>query len=135
MSYESRKGYVAEYLVQQYLREIEPKSVRPRAGGPQDVGDITGLPLVVSVKNHARLELSTWVDALPRMTKSASLPTGVVWHKRQGRGHPRDWYVTTTGGLFMPLLQAFVNEWEVVDDDVVVPGAELPQPGRVLRLV
>jgi hypothetical protein len=30
--------------------------------------------------------------------------TGVVWHKRKGRGSPADWYCTMPGHVYVDLL-------------------------------
>lgn len=109
MSYASRKGYSAERAVELLVREHVPTSYRPRAGQLHDVGDISGIPLVISVKNHARLELSTWVTQLERMVGHAGVDTGVVWHKRAGIAHPDGWYVTTSGRLFVPLMLAYMG--------------------------
>ena len=116
----SRLGYDGERPVEVYLREhINPNCYRPRAGATIDVGDILGLPITVSCKNHTRLSLAEWVVALQRMVRASGLEAGVVWHKRRGKSSPEDWYVTTTGGLFLPMLKAYV---EVCDGGVAMPG-------------
>lgn len=109
MSYASDKGYRAEALVRSYLATLAPGCYRPRAGGPRDVGDIGGVPFVVSVKDHAALSLSAWVDDMRRMTEVAHLDVGVVWHKRRNRGSPALWYVTTTGDMALVLLRAYAT--------------------------
>lgn len=112
MSYASAKGYRAERSIELLLSQAFPYRdlARPRAGAVADKGDITGLPAVISIKDHARLELGMWVNDLPRMCKSAHVDTGVVWHKRRGMADPCDWYVTTTGRLLLPMLTAYVRE-------------------------
>lgn len=111
MSAEHKKGYAGEKPVQDYLRQIAPDCYRPRAGSSQDIGDIVGLPLVVSVKNHANYggRLSGWTSDLMGMVHHAGVETGVVWHKRTGRSQPEDWYVTTTGGLLLPMLKVYME--------------------------
>lgn len=109
MSANSRKGYRGERPVELVLRELIAGAYRPRAGQQRDVGDIAGLPLVVSVKNHKAMELSTWVDEMVGMVANAGVETGVVWHHRRRKGNPLDWYVTTNGHLFMPLLTAWLD--------------------------
>lgn len=109
MSYESRKGYRAEHAIEEYLADYGHHVERPRAGTPLDRGDLTGLPLVVSIKDHARLDLAGWVDDMTGMVNRSSFPTGVVWHKRRGKGYPAQWYVTTTGDLFLPMLRALIR--------------------------
>ncbi|MGQ0774580.1 MAG: hypothetical protein ACT4NY_09205 [Pseudonocardiales bacterium] len=110
MSRASRLGYDGERPVQVALQALGHPVTRPRAGSPHDVGDICGLPLVISVKNWGRPELGTWVDGLPRMIEAAGCETGVVWHKRRGVADPLGWHVTTSGRLFVPLLQAYCRE-------------------------
>jgi hypothetical protein len=105
----SRKGYAGERPIEEYLQWRYGRGYRPRAGQPHDVGDIGGVPLVVSAKNHARLSLSTWVDEMSEMVVSANLETGVVWHKRKGKASPSAWYVTTTGALFEPMLDLWME--------------------------
>lgn len=107
MSRASRLGYDAEHAIEVYLAEHGFACVRPRAGAPQDRGDLAGLPVVVSIKNHKATELGKWMSALPRMCAAAGLPLGVVWHKRRGKASPADWYVTTDGATFLALLAAY----------------------------
>jgi hypothetical protein len=104
MSTASRKGYSAEHAIELLLNERGLDATRPRAGRAQDCGDFGGVPMVISAKNWADLRLATWVTDLERLVLNADARSGVVWHKRKGRGDPRDWYVTTTGRLYLPLL-------------------------------
>lgn len=85
-----------------------PHYTRPRAGCKDDCGDIAGLPYVVSCKNCKSLSLSEWVGALDRMTGAAKCETGIVVVKRRGRGNPKDWYVLTTLGMFLPFHDAYL---------------------------
>lgn len=109
MSKASRLGYHGERPVELLMLDEGFDAYRPRAGGVADAGDISGVPLVISCKNHSALALASWVDDLPRMIQSAGAETGVVWHKRRGRAKPTEWYVTTTGDLFLPLLRAYAS--------------------------
>lgn len=115
VSRNSRLGYSAEHAVEMWLRAATGAyCFRPRAGGVSDTGDIHGLPLVISVKNHADLRLAEWVTDLERMLANTqkvwpAVASGVVIHKRRGRGNVDDWYVTTTGRLAMPLLKCYVD--------------------------
>jgi hypothetical protein len=109
MSYESKKGYSAERAVEVLWNERGRPVMRPRAGATQDVGDLVGLPVVQSVKNHARMDLAGWVGGLQRQVGHAGLETGVVWHKRRGKGSPLDWYVTTSGALALVLLETYCD--------------------------
>lgn len=110
MTYASRKGYEGERVSELWLEsELCLPLERPRAGSPQDRGDLIGLPFTVSVKNRRDLELSSWVDEMAGMAATNGHPAGVVIHKRRGRGNPAHWYVTTTGELWLPLARAYVN--------------------------
>jgi len=111
MSYAHDKGYRAEAAVEALMRTLAPECYRPRAGTHNDIGDIAGVPLVISVKDHARLALAAWVDDLSAMVaRRDSCVTGVVWHKRSGRADPLNWYVTTTGRLWLPMYEAWCHE-------------------------
>lgn len=115
MSYTSAKGYRAERDVREYLNtELGMEVTRGvRAGNRADRGDIQGLPIVISVKDHDSMRLGPWVDALPRMIEaSKKKSTGVVWHKRAGRASPRDWFVTTSATLFAHFTVA-LNEHRI----------------------
>lgn len=133
MSKSSRKGYDAEHAVEAWLSSRGFPCYRPRAGSQQDRGDLLGLPFVLSVKNHARMELAEWVDGAARMARNWREHPGlaVVWHKRRGKGHPADWYVTMTGADFINLISRAYPaqhsmgrsiEYEVVDGDEKVWG-------------
>lgn len=120
MSAASKKGYEGEKPVLDLLNThdrlvfgySEDPYYRPRAGTPHDTGDIKGLPYVVSCKNYSVDRLASFVDALPRMCNEAHLHAGVVWHKRVGKGNPLDWYVTTTGGMWLKFHDAYL--WQQV---------------------
>ena len=111
MSYCSGKGYRAEHAVELTLASLgEQTCYRPRSGNHRDLGDIGNVPMVISVKDHARPALAEWCDDLARMVdRSERLTTGVVWHKRSGRADPLNWYVTTTGKLFIPMYLAYAK--------------------------
>lgn len=112
-NYTNRRGYRGEAPVRDLIAaNIAAHAYRPRAGARNDMGDIGGIPVVVSIKNYAHPRLSLWVDELAVMVQRAGLNTGVVWHKRVGKGQPDDWYVTTNGALFLPLLAAYLEKWE-----------------------
>lgn len=112
MSYTSKKGYSAEHAVATWLAPYGDDVRRPRTTSyaATDTGDVAGLPLVLSVKNHARDTLAGWVDELSTMVERSPYETGVVIHKRVRVGHPDGWYVTTNGRLFLPLLCGFIRD-------------------------
>lgn len=109
MSYESKKGYSAERAVEVMWNERNRPVMRPRAGAALDIGDLVGLPVLQSVKNHRALALADWVDGMGVQCGNAGLGVGVVWHKRRGKGHPFEWYVTTTGAMAVTLLEAYCD--------------------------
>jgi hypothetical protein len=90
------------------------------------VGDIAGLPIVVSVKNHREIDLGTWFKGLAKMLTASGKTFGVVWHKRRGFGHPRDWYVTMSGQTFYRFLTVYMRE---VNGNVALPGGGVHEPG------
>lgn len=113
MSYASAKGYMAEHATVQFLSTMLHADVRrPRTTSitAVDTGDVVGVPLVVSVKNHAAMGLSKWVDEVEAMVARSPWETGVVVHKRRGKGHPRDWYATTSFGLLIPMIDSYVAQ-------------------------
>lgn len=103
MSAASKKGYDAEHAMELLEQGRGHMVWRPRAGRPRDCGDLAGLPLVQSVKNRGAMELALWVGELESMVINAGVQTGVVIHKRRGKG-PLDWYVTTNVRLWLPAL-------------------------------
>lgn len=115
MSSNSRKGYAGERPIELLLQEHGlPGADRPRAGRQRDCGDFGGVPLVISAKNHGRLDLAGWVSDLESQVVNAGANSGVVWHKKRGKSDPRDWYVTTSGRLFLPILGLLRLHWELL---------------------
>jgi hypothetical protein len=111
MSYASKKGYRAEHHAELWVAEhIGVNVYRPRAGRPEDIGDLCGLPLVLSIKDHAKLELSAWVHGLRAMVDASGLTTGFVLHKRRGYGDVGEWYLTTTPRLALPIIRSYVEQ-------------------------
>jgi hypothetical protein len=115
VSANSRKGYAGERPIELLLHEVGLIGAdRPRAGRQRDCGDFGGVPLVISAKNHSKLDLAGWVNDLESQVVHAGAHSGVVWHKKRGRGDPRDWYVTTSGRLFLPILNELRLQWELL---------------------
>jgi len=110
MSYESRKGYRAEHAIEEYIQNNLGDCYRPRAGRHNDVGDIVGLPFVVSVKDHAEMRLGPWMIDLQRMVNASGQPVGLIWHKRVRTSDPGNWYITSTPNLLLPMIRSYV-EW------------------------
>lgn len=80
--------------------------------GSSDEGDIElpELPgIVVEAKNCKGQTLAQWVDEAVREAENASVPVGVVWHRRrlsarQQSTSPGAGYVTMSGEHFTRLL-------------------------------
>jgi len=108
MSYASRKGYGAEAAIVKLLTQCGFTVTRPRTTSHRDTdtGDVRGLPLVISVKNHARIKLAECCDELRAMVERSPWDTGVLIHKRIGRGQPEDWYATMQVRHLMYLIVA-----------------------------
>jgi hypothetical protein len=81
---------------------------RVPAGSNLDRGDIwvpdKTFP-AIQVKNHARLDLSGWVDDVAIQARNAGRDTGIVIHKRRGKGNPASWYVTCTLDTLITLIE------------------------------
>lgn len=124
MSANSRLGYTGEAETCRYLSQLAPVW-RPRTTSrtDTDTGDVAGLPLVVSVKNHARLDLAGWVDEVERMVTRSEWNVGVVVHKRRGHAYPGRWYLTTSMDLALPVLAAYVDTacWPPIPPPVTRP--------------
>ena len=106
MSRQKQKGTAAETAVVRYMKQFGWNVERRALTGSADMGDITGIPVVIEVKNHKIMKLAEWVDEAIVEAKNAMVAVGVVWHKRKGKGSPGDWYVTMTGHSFLTLLDA-----------------------------
>jgi hypothetical protein len=109
MSTNSRKGYSAERAVEVMWIERGRTVMRPRAGAAKDIGDLVGMPLAQSVKNHKALALAGWVDDVAVQAANAGVELGVVWHKRPGKGHPYAWYMTCSGLVGVTLVEAYCD--------------------------
>jgi hypothetical protein len=121
MSAAKRKGTAAETAVVRFLQANGwPQAERRALAGAADRGDVAGLPVVVEVKNAARMELAAWLDeavkeAGQRSPYYGQVPpsdgtAGVVWHKRRGKASPGDWYVTCDGWTLLAFLQALKED-------------------------
>lgn len=105
------KGSGAERDVVKYLK-INGFTYADRrlAGATLDKGDISGIPgVTIEIKNHTKMNLSGWVEELLVEMTNDKAWTGVVWHKRKGRGSPGDWYCTMPGHVYIDLLKRAIN--------------------------
>jgi hypothetical protein len=106
VSRSKRVGTAAETLVVDFLRLAGFRYAERRAlKGQADCGDVTGLPgVVIEVKACKEMKLAEWMDETEAERENAGADIAVCWHKRRGKGSPRDWYVTMTGAQFLDLL-------------------------------
>jgi Holliday junction resolvase len=106
------KGSGAERDVVAYLKENGFQYADRRlAGATLDKGDISGIPgVTIEIKNHATMKLSEWTEELIVEMANDKAWTGVVWHKRKGRGSPGDWYCTMPAHVWVDLLRRALGE-------------------------
>lgn len=106
MSRQKQKGSRWETAIRDYLQDEGFRVYRQPAHGTVDKGDLhIGDSIVVEAKNHARHNLSGWLDEATVETANAGLDAGVVWFHRAGRSKPADGYVLMDGRTFTYLLR------------------------------
>ena len=107
-SAQKRKGYAAERAVADYLIALGIDCERIPAGATADRGDLW-VPRIefpsIDVKDHATTRLGEWVDRAAEQAHNAGRHAGVVWHKRRGFSSPSKWFVTTSGEMFLQLME------------------------------
>ncbi len=102
MNPQKNKGDSFERTIISGLKGLGIDVWRTRAGWTDDRGDIAGIPnCVVECKNHARSDLSGWINELNIEIANADADTGVIIHKRHGVTDPLQQWVTTTVGLWV----------------------------------
>jgi len=100
------KGAQAERDVVAWLKQWYPYVDRRLAGATLDKGDISGIPgVTIEIKNHAGMDLAGWVEELKVEMANDNAWTGVVLHKRKGKGDPADWYATMPASVWIELLK------------------------------
>ena len=107
MSKSKQKGTAAESAVVKYLRENGFTQVERRAlQGSQDKGDISGIiGLVIEVKDHKTMTLGQWMEELKVEIKNDNAKSGVVIHKRRGKGDVGEWYASMPVHIYLQLLK------------------------------
>ena len=104
------KGAGAERDVVAYLKEWFPYVDRRLTGATLDKGDVSGIPgVTIEIKNHAKMDLAGWLTELATEMANDKAWTGVVVHKRKGRGNPADWYATMPVHVWVKLLRKVLN--------------------------
>lgn len=101
-----RKGSQAERDVVAWLKANGyPYADRRVAGATLDKGDISGvLGVTIEIKNHAKLDLAGWTAELEIEMKNDKAWTGVVIHKKKGKGDVGQWYATMPASIWIALL-------------------------------
>jgi hypothetical protein len=101
------KGTAAETAIVNCLTEERIPARRKAMSGALDRGDIEIFDnlITVEVKNEKRMALSEYVEEAEKEYRNAGSWLGVVWHKRRGKSHPKDWYVTMSGEMFLKILR------------------------------
>lgn len=77
--------------------------------------ELLDLPFFIESKNCHKMVLSEWVDQLKKEVAYSSKIAGFVWHHRDGKGHPKDAYVTTTGDQFMDMLEYMLLQQQKIN--------------------
>lgn len=100
-----KKGSLAELMVRRYLDSCGVPNEAIPAGSTLDRGDIWipadhGWP-TIDVKHVSTLRLFDWVPRAAEQADNAGRDFGVVWHKKPRSTDPADWYVTTSGRMFV----------------------------------
>ena len=102
------KGAAAERQTCTYLNGRGVDAERVPAGATDDRGDLW-IPdrrwPAIQIKNHARLDLSGWVNQVAVQAVNAKRDAGIVVHKRRGKANPADWYVTCTLEAFVTIME------------------------------
>ena len=100
------KGSSAERDVVNWLKKWYPYVERRIAGAHLDKGDIAGVNgVVIEVKNHTKLDLSAWVKELEVEIHNDKAWTGVIIHKRIGKGDVGEWYATMPAKIWIELIR------------------------------
>jgi len=99
------KGAQAERDVVAWLKQWFPYVDRRLAGATLDKGDISGIPgVTIEIKNHAEMKLAGWLEELRVEMGNDNAWTGVVIHKRKGKGNVGEWYATMPAQVWVDLL-------------------------------
>lgn len=104
-----RKGNVYEVAVAAWLRSKGFRAITSRdgRGGAQGGSDvITDLPVCIEAKNHARHDLSGWLD---QAVNDAAGDPASVWVKRRGKGDVGESFVVMRAEDFVALVRPDVE--------------------------
>lgn len=112
MSKQRQKGTLLESATVLFLqaRLGDDRIMRMPLNGAKDRGDVAGVrtllgeKVAIEVKNHARMDLGTWLREAEIERGNADAQVAVVVHKRHGKGQAKDQLVTMTLEDFAVLL-------------------------------
>ena len=99
-----------ESLIAGYLARVWDDRIERRAkAGAKDRGDLSGVRVmgqrvVVECKDHNRLDLAGWWAEADTERGNDDANAAFIVHKRRGRAHPADQWVTLTLGDLVALL-------------------------------
>ena len=99
-----------ESLIAGYLARVWDDRIERRAkSGAKDRGDLSGVRImgqrvVVECKDHNRLDLAGWWAEADTERGNDDASAAFIVHKRRGRAHPADQWVTLTLGDLVALL-------------------------------
>lgn len=107
MSRSHDKGYALERLIELDVELWGFIAHRPRAGAAKDVGDVRGIPrVVIECKNWVATNLPLWWRETQEEQHNAGADFGILIHKRKGKGHADDQWVTMDWRQCKRLLEA-----------------------------
>jgi hypothetical protein len=61
--------------------------------------------VTIEIKNHAKMDLAGWTAELEVEMKNDNAWTGVVLHKRKGKGDVNEWYASMPARIWLALLK------------------------------
>lgn len=111
-----QKGSRFERVISDYLCDNWSDVIDRRVlSGSKDRGDlanvrVAGHRVTVECKNHARIELSNWLDQAVEEADNDGALMGMVVHKRKGRADGSEQYVTMRLGDLIALLRACLGD-------------------------
>ena len=108
---QKQKGSSYERSIVNYLRDMDFRVDRTRAGWTDDRGDIHGVtsargePFTFECKNHRKDGLPGWIKELQTEITNAGGMVGAVIHKKHGTTDPGEQYATMPLSMLVQLLK------------------------------
>jgi hypothetical protein len=98
------KGTAFEVSIVGYLRRWWPNACRTLAGARDDRGDVSGVPIVLELKNEKRTDLAGWWREARCEADNAGMVRAAVVHKRRGVTDPAQQWVSMPLWMLVDLL-------------------------------